>query len=134
MKHPGNETDDGLVFGRVALLLIDQKVSKRRDRIRLSSRRISDRDSEVRRDVSRTRGRSSSHRLDACLDPASVMILDIRVRKFVVNRVNQLDVTDGAGSLLHQGGYTLIALAAETHEPFDRSSFAGLFFPIGAGF
>ena len=50
----------------------------------------------------------------------------------VLQSVDQLDVADGAGKLTHLRRHSLIALAAHTGRPIDRSTFAGTAGPVGA--
>ena len=51
------------------------------------------------------------------VDEIARRVLDSRVRKLVLARVRQLDVSDRAGRLLHLTGHAVIAFPAKTDRP-----------------
>src|SRR5579862_1307501 len=121
---PAQELFDLIADILVGLFLINQQPRERRDRIGVGARRVGDRDAEVGRHVARRRRRRGRDARQARINPVARFVLQLREWNLVVERVNQLDVSDPAGRLLNQCRHAFIALAAESGWPLDRSAFA----------
>src|SRR5206468_1918236 len=90
---------------------------------------VGDRNPIVSRHLLNARG-SLSNALDRGFDIVPSHILHRAKCNLVLQRVNQLDVSDRAGQLTNQSSYAFVALATYAHRPRWRGSFAGAACPV----
>src|SRR5438552_3329125 len=64
-------------------------------------------------------------------DEVARLVLHRAVGDLVLQRVNQLDVADRAGRLLHQSGDAFVALRADARRPAHRRPDADFLFEVG---
>src|SRR5205807_688244 len=85
---------------------------------------VGDRHAEIVGHCFRCAGSGSGHPGKRGLDENAGSIPHVAVRNLVGFRVNQLNVANGVGGVLHGSGDTFIPLASQAHGPFDRGGLA----------
>src|SRR5581483_2418211 len=101
------------------------------DRISIFAGSVRDRDAEVRRHFGRGCG-CSGHAIERRLDKSAGGITNDSVRDFVLDGIDQFDVSDRTGELANQSSDALVPFASHTNGPFDGSVASYLAFPLGA--
>jgi len=132
VDDPAQHVLDDLLLARIRGMGGNQQVGKARDGIRVGAWGIGDGDAIVGGDFGG--GRRGGYAIDRALHPVSGLVPDGRKVDVVLQRVNQLDVTDCARQLADLSRNTLVALAAHAGGPVDRGSRAGAELPFGAYF
>src|SRR3954447_12233401 len=100
----------------LAEILVDEQERDRRDRVGLGSRRVDRREPQVRGRLGAFAGRRG--RVERRGDELAVLVLHVRGREVVLQRVGLLDVADRALRLLDAARDAVIALRARARRPF----------------
>src|SRR5215469_8575486 len=95
----------------------DEEPSEARNGIGTRSLRVRDRDPKIGRHVRGGAGGGSGDRSQVRLDELSGLVLNKPVGELVLDSIDQLNVTDGAGRLLDKARYAWIPLTAQSNRP-----------------
>src|SRR4051794_25521915 len=119
-----------LLLGQAGLahVLVDEEERARGDRVGLVTGRVDGAEAQVLRHleaVARRRGRLERRR-----DEVAGLVLEVREREAVRERIGLLDVADRAVVLLHAGCDAVVALRARAGRPLDRLVDAGAVLPL----
>src|SRR2546427_529494 len=116
-QSPVEKLDQFFAFGGVLLFFINEQPGDAGDRICLLSWRVDHRETEVVWNL--RRGQSFGNRFERRGNKVAGRVLEVGERQFILARISQFDVTDGAGQLLDLTGNAFVALGAKTDRPFD---------------
>src|SRR3954447_25368959 len=120
-----------LLLGQAGLahVLVDEQERARGDRVRLIAGRVDRAEAQVLRHRQAVAGRRG--RLQRRRDEVAGLVLQVREREAVRERVGLLDVADRAVVLLHAGRDAVVALGAGARRPLDRLVHARAALPLG---
>src|SRR3954447_2574847 len=114
---------------RLAHVLVDEQERAGGDRVGLVARRVDRAEPQVAGDLDALAGGRGG--LERRGDVVAGLVLDVRGREVVRERVRLLDVADAAVVLLHAGRDAVVALGARARRPLDRLVDAGAVLPLG---
>src|SRR3954469_10332688 len=120
-----------LLLGHAGLahVLVDEEERARGDRVGLIAGRVDRAEAQVVRHRQAVAGRRG--RLQRRRDEVAGLVLQVREREAVRERVGLLDVADRAVVLLDAGGHPVVALGAGARRPLDRLVDARAVLPLG---
>src|SRR3954454_3404368 len=113
----------------LAHVLVDEQERAGGDRVGLVARRVDRAEPQVTGDLDALAG--GRGRLERRGDVVAGLVLHIRVREVVRERVGLLDIADAAVVLLDAGRDAVVALGARAGRPLDGLVDAGAALPLG---